>query len=142
VTRYGADAPYMDELKGNRVKLNRQTSPITAQTPDYVGRWAEMGEMHFAFELCADGHNMDELNAIFVDKACPVEHWGYVIDGHVRVEYTDGSEETLETGDAYYVHPGHRPYTVGATELLQLTRRSAHNELVASFVKAGLFPSE
>jgi len=28
------------------------------------------------------------------------------------------------------------------TELLQLTRKSEHNELVRTFVEAGLFPSE
>jgi hypothetical protein len=28
------------------------------------------------------------------------------------------------------------------TELLQLTRKSAHNELVRTFIETGLFPSE
>jgi hypothetical protein len=37
---------------------------------------------------------------------------------------------------------GHRPYMLAETELLQLTRKAEHNELVRKFAAAGLFPSE
>ena len=33
------------------------------------------------------------------------------------------------------------PYMLADTELLQLTRKSEHNELVRKFVAAGLFPA-
>ena len=76
--------------------------PVTAQTGDYTGVWAELGDMHYAFETCAGGYDMDALVKIFPDHACPVEHWGYVFRGKVRVEYTDGHEEILSAGDAFY----------------------------------------
>jgi hypothetical protein len=38
--------------------------------------------------------------------------------------------------------PRARPYMLEATELLQLTRKSDHNDLVRKFVEAGLFPSD
>ena len=60
----------------------------------------------------------------------------------MRVEYTDGREEILSAGDAFYIPRGHRPYMLEETELLQLTRKSEHNELVRTFAEAGLFPSE
>lgn len=66
---------------------------MAAQAGDYTGVWAELGEMHYAFETCAAGYDMDALVKIFPDHACPVEHWGYVFKGQVRVEYTDGREE-------------------------------------------------
>jgi hypothetical protein len=46
-----------------------------------------------------------------------------------------------ELGDMHYAF-GHRPYMLAETELLQLTRKSEHNELVREFAAAGLFPSE
>ena len=67
---------------------------------------------------------------------------GLYIPGRVRVEYTDGREEILSAGDAFYIPSGHRPYMLEETELLQLTRKSDHNDLVRQFVAAGLFPSE
>jgi hypothetical protein len=124
------------------MRVSKDELPVVADTGDYVGRWAEMGGVHFAFETCADGYNMDGLVRIFPDNACPVEHWGYVFKGEVRVEYTDGTEERFRTGDAFYVKPGHRPYMEAETELLQLTRTSEHNELSRQFVEAGLFPAE
>jgi len=124
------------------MRISKQELPITAQTPEYTGTWAEAGGIHFAFETCTAGYSMDELVKIFPDNACPVEHWGYIFTGQVRVEYTDGHEETLNAGDAFYIQPGHRPYMLEDTELLQLTRKSEHNELVRKFVEAGLFPQE
>jgi hypothetical protein len=60
----------------------------------------------------------------------------------LRVEYTDGHEEILSVGDAFYIPVGHRPYMLEETELLQLTRKSDRNDLVRKFVDAGLFPSD
>jgi quercetin dioxygenase-like cupin family protein len=84
---------------------------------------------------------MDALVKVLPDNACPVEHWGYIFRGKVRVEYTDGREEILSAGDAFYIPGGHRPYMLEETELLQLTRKSDHNDLVRQFVAAGLFPA-
>ena len=38
---------------------------------------------------------------------CEVPHWGYVINGHVDIRYSDGSEEPFKTGEIYYMKPGH-----------------------------------
>jgi hypothetical protein len=80
---------------------------------------------------------MDALVKIFPDNACPAEHWGYIFKGKVRVEYTDGQEEILSAGDAFYIPSGHRPYMLEETELLQLTRKSDHNGLVRKFTRPG-----
>ena len=131
-----------DELRGTKMRVSKQDLPVSAETGAYSGAWAEFGDMHYAFETCAAGYDMDALVKIFPDNACPVEHWGFVFKGKVRVEYTDGREEVLSAGDAFYIPPGHRPYMLEETELLQLTRKSEHNELVRTFVAAGLFPGE
>ena len=62
------------------------------------------------FETCAAGGSHGRRRKIFPDQACPVEHWGYIFKGRVRVEYTGGQEEILSAGDAFYIPRGHRPY--------------------------------
>jgi hypothetical protein len=124
------------------MRINKNDAPATVETPGYTGKWAELGDMHYAFETCADGYSMDDLLTAFPDRACPVEHWGYLFRGEVRVEYSDGSEEFLKAGDAFYIKPGHRPYMTAETELLQLTRVADHHHLVKTFTEAGLLGGE
>ena len=38
---------------------------------------------------------------------CQVPHWGYMIEGHVDVKYSDDSEDAVKTGDIFYFKPGH-----------------------------------
>lgn len=109
--------------------VNKNEMPVTAESPGYVGKWAELGDMHFAFESCVAGYDMDSLVADLPDRACPAEHWGYLFTGEVRVEYTDGTEEHLKAGDGFHIKPGHRPYMAADTEILQLTRAGDFHEL-------------
>lgn len=38
---------------------------------------------------------------------CPARHWGHVIEGVIEVRYVDGTEETIQAGDLFYMPPGH-----------------------------------
>ena len=110
--------------------------PIAAEKPGFVGRWTEMGDHHFAYQSAVAGSNLDAMLAVFEDRACPVEHWGYVFSGRVRIEYVDGSEEFLEAGDAFHVAPGHRPTMVEDTVMLQVSRAAEHDALLAAVAAA------
>ena len=51
---------------------------------------------------------------------CSCPHWGYVISG--RMTYvTDEGEQVVETGDAFYLPPGHIPKVAAGTEFLQFS---------------------
>jgi len=52
------------------------------------------------------------------DDMCTCPHWGYVIGGTVTFTHVDGSVETFDQGDAFYVEPGHCPVIEPGTELL------------------------
>jgi hypothetical protein len=123
------------------VRIDPDELPVTVEFPGYSGKWTTMGDLHFAFESCAAGSDIDGLISIFPDQACPVEHWGIVYRGKVRVEYTDGTEETFSAGDTFYVQPGHRPYMLEDTELLQLTDKQKHADFIRQIAEAGLIPS-
>ncbi|MFD9741222.1 hypothetical protein [Umezawaea sp. NPDC059074] len=120
------------------MRIARSEIPVAVDFGDYVGKYAALGGMHFAFEKCAKGYTIDPMLAAYADNACPVEHWGLMFKGSVLVKYTDGTEETFVEGDAYHVPPGHRPYFLEDSELLQITRADEHAELIRTISEAGL----
>ena len=40
--------------------------------------------------------------------ACQCPHWGYLFRGAFKLTYTDGHEEIVRSGQAYYAPPGHK----------------------------------
>jgi hypothetical protein len=121
--------------------LNFESTPPTVEFPGYIGRWIAEDGMHFSYEKCEAGSNIDNLLAIYPDNAYPVPHWGYIFSGEVRVEFVDQPEETYRTGDFFHVPPGHRPYMVEDTVLLQITEKIAFDNYMRDLAEAGLLPS-
>jgi hypothetical protein len=54
------------------------------------------------------------------DDRCQCAHWGYVVKGKLTFKTANG-DETLETGDAYYVSPGHTPILSAGTEVVEFS---------------------
>jgi hypothetical protein len=67
-------------------------------------QWGEMAVNINRFEPGAD---LSPLLAQVSTGSCPVPHWGYLIEGSWTVGYTDGSTETINAGEAFYLPPGH-----------------------------------
>ena len=64
---------------------------------------------------------------------------GYVVKGKVAFR-SGGEEEVFETGDAYYVGPGHTPVLYAGTEVIEFspTEELAHTmEVVTKNMEAG-----
>jgi len=55
---------------------------------------------------------------------CP--HWGFVIEGNIRVKYEDGTEEVVGAGEIYYWPSGH---TVVVEEAVKMVEFSPHNQM-------------
>ncbi|MDQ3864513.1 MAG: hypothetical protein M3317_13650 [Actinomycetota bacterium] len=74
---------------------------------DYEGRMTQFGDYYVNFESIPAGMGGPELFKGLPDDACQSEHWGYIFKGKVRFSYTDGSEDIINAGEAYYAKPGH-----------------------------------
>lgn len=46
------------------------------------------------------------LEGLENDK-CQVPHWGYVIEGAIRIIYENGEEDLFSEGEAFFMKPGH-----------------------------------
>jgi len=42
---------------------------------------------------------------------CQSAHWGYVLEGSIRVRYADGTEELSSAGEVYHWPAGHTGWT-------------------------------
>jgi hypothetical protein len=63
--------------------------------------------MTIAFERLSAGVETAPLYKGLPDDACQSPHWGYLVRGRLRVVATDGTEERIAGGQAYYLPPGH-----------------------------------
>jgi mannose-6-phosphate isomerase-like protein (cupin superfamily) len=124
------------------MKIAKKDAPVAVERDGYTARWTELGGMQIAFETCAKGYNIDHLLTIFPHQKCPVEHWGYILSGRVQVKYADDSEEILEPGDVFYAQPGHAPYFLEDTEIIQFTPKREHAEMVEKVMASGLLDSK
>jgi mannose-6-phosphate isomerase-like protein (cupin superfamily) len=102
-------------------KASKATASDSIQVEGYEGHFENFdGGYTVGFETyTADAVMADLLMRLPVDS-CQCEHWGYVIKGKVSFKTADG-EETFETGDAYYVGPGHTPVLYAGTEIVEFS---------------------
>jgi hypothetical protein len=45
------------------------------------------------------------------DDLCQCPHWGVVLEGSINLRFSDGTEETIRAGEAYYWPAGHTGWT-------------------------------
>ena len=57
---------------------------------------------------------------------CQCPHWGYVIEGRIRVSYQDGTGEVVSAGDLYYWPSGH---TIVVEEAVKMVEFSPHDQM-------------
>jgi hypothetical protein len=74
---------------------------------DYEGRLQQFADYYVNFENIPAGMGGPQMFKGLPDDACQCEHWGYLFKGKFRFTYTDGSEDVVSAGEAYYAHPGH-----------------------------------
>jgi hypothetical protein len=103
---------------------------------EYTGRSVDAAGIRIAFESMPAQFPPDEsiFKGLPGDR-CQCNHWGYVFSGSFRVTYPDGSEETIRTGDAYHLRPGHFVQTIEAVELLELSPVEEHDRTMATIAR-------
>ncbi len=102
-------------------KASKTTAGETVEVEGYEGHLENFeGGYTVAFEKYTADADMAPLFRGLPDDRCQSPHWGYVIAGKVTYRTATG-EETFESGDAYYVPPGHTPVIYAGTELVEFS---------------------
>jgi hypothetical protein len=86
--------------------------PVSEQSDDTAGYTANFVQFH-------EDVDATPLMKGLPDDRCQCPHWGYVISGRVQFRFAD-HEEMFEAGDAFYLPPGHVPFShEPGTEIVQ-----------------------
>jgi len=102
-------------------KASKATAAEVIEVEGYEGRFeAFPDDFTVGFERYTADADLTPMFAGLPDDRCQCAHWGYVINGKVTF-HTQNGDETFETGDAYYVGPGHTPVLYAGTEIVEFS---------------------
>ena len=102
-------------------KASKQTASEHETLEGYEGHLEHFdGGWTVAFESYTQDADLGPLFKGLPDDRCQCVHLGYVVKGKVAFRSADG-EEIFETGDAYYVGPGHTPVLYAGTEVIEFS---------------------
>lgn len=104
----------------------------------FEGMEVRLENFEGGYSVCFESHTADaDLAALFrglPDDRAQLPRWGYVIKGRVGFRFPD-REETYETGDAYYVPPGHTPVHYAGAELVEFSPTKTLGETIPVVMK-------
>jgi len=90
------------------MKIHKNDIPVIMETPDSVMRNVTgYGGMTVAFNEMPKGTDFTPLLQGLENDSCHCPHWGYILEGAIRIIYDDKSEELAVAGDVFYWPAGH-----------------------------------
>lgn len=109
-------------------KVSRETAEKVDEFPVAVDRSSDLDGYTVNFVSILETHDLAPTLKSLPGEHCSCPHWGYMIKGRMTVTYGDRTE-VIETGDAFYMTPGHTPATEGGSEFVMF---SPADELAAT----------
>lgn len=95
----------------------------------FQGRQIEWGGMIVSYETFPKGVDATPLFKGLPGDMCQSPHWGYILQGRMRVKRIVG-DEVLQTGDVYYLEPGHVPVFEQDTEVLEFSPKAEYQNTI------------
>lgn len=112
-------------------KASKITATDSMELDGYEGHFENLeGGYTVGFETYTVDADLTPLFIGLPNDRCQCSHWGYVMKGKVTFKTSTG-DETFETGDAYYVGPGHTPVLYAGTEVIEFSPTEALQETLA-----------
>ena len=108
------------------MRSNVENLPIAHPALGEMIRGQDWGGMTSAYMEYPTGLDFTPLLKGLERDRCQCPHWGYVIEGSIRVTYEDGSEEVVGAGEIYYWPSGH---TVVVEEAIRMVEFSPHDQM-------------
>jgi hypothetical protein len=91
--------------------MSAHSVPIVIEDDNVEVRMSEVGEMTVSFIRLAAGTDLGPGLVGLPGDMCPCPHWGYMLEGQLRMRTPDG-EHVYEAGEAFYWAPGHAPSAI------------------------------
>lgn len=102
-------------------KISRDTTSEHLDLDGIEGHWGALDGYTVGFEIYGHDEDPSPLFVGLPDDACQARHWGVVLEGTLVFRYTDGTEDVIEAGEAYYAPPGHLPVFKAGTRIVEFS---------------------
>jgi len=102
-------------------KISIQTTSEHLEFEGIEGHYGELDQYTVGFEHYGRDEDPAPLFAGLPDDACQSRHWGVVLEGTLVFRYTDGTEDVIEAGEAYFAPPGHLPLFKAGTRVVEFS---------------------
>ncbi len=113
------------------MKINKNDIPIMMQTSDTVLRNIKgYGGMTIAFNELPKGFDFTPLLHGLNNNSCHCPHWGYIIEGAIRIINDDKSEEVSRKGDIFYWPKGHTAIVEEDIKFIEFSPEKELNEVL------------
>lgn len=103
-----------------------QQMPIAHEALGEMIRGQDWGGMTSAYMNYPTGLDFSPLLEGLELDHCQCPHWGYVIEGRVRVDFEDGTTETVSAGELYHWPAGH---TIVIEDAVRMVEFSPHDQM-------------
>jgi hypothetical protein len=95
--------------------------PIEMQAGEIETRAFAGGDVLVRHIQLPAGTDFTPLFVGLPDDRCQCAHWGYVLEGSIRLRFADGTEEVDQAGDVYYWPAGHTGWTDEGVTFLEFS---------------------
>lgn len=112
-------------------KISPTTTTEHLELDSIEGHYGEIDDFTVGFETYHEDEDPAPLFVGLPDDACQARHWGVVLEGTLVYRYTDGTEDVIEAGEAYYARPGHLPLFKGGTKVIEFSPTTELAETMA-----------
>ncbi|MEL6207730.1 MAG: cupin domain-containing protein [Pseudomonadota bacterium] len=103
------------------MKIAAKDAPQARAELGDMARGLEAGGHMMALMSLPDGTDFCQFLKGLPHDHCQCPHWGYLLEGQIKVDYQDGSSEVVEPGDLYYWPPGHTIAVQGDTRYIEFS---------------------
>lgn len=106
-------------------KISIDTTSEHVEMDGFEGHYGAVEGYTVGFERYGKDDDPAPLFAGLPDDACQSPHWGVVLEGSLVFRYTDGREDVVEAGEAYFAPPGHLPVFRAGTRVVEFSPTDA-----------------
>lgn len=116
--------------------LTAENTPVVIENENVVLRKQEVGELSVSFISLKAGTDLAPALVGLEGDLCPCPHWGYMLEGTLRMSTNDG-DKTYTAGDAFYWAPGHAPLAVTDCAYVDFSPTKQFADVLAHITRQG-----
>ncbi len=113
------------------MKIKKEDLEVKLEGPGTAMRGQSMGGLIVSYNTLPKGTDFTPLLKGLNNDSCHSAHWGYILEGKMRVIYDDGKEEVTSAGEVYYWPAGHTAIVEEDIKMVEFSPEKEFGEVLA-----------